>query len=257
MARIQKDIADYFPHDAHACSGDTITVLQSHYGNDGYAVWFKLLEKLTHSEGHYIDCRHKIKWQILIAYLGISEITTVEMLNLLVEMQAIDSELWDSRVIWCQKLVDNLTEVYKNRKREIPRKPIIMPDNGITTNSNGITTNSYTQSRVEESRVDNSRVDSTKEINKEKKPIKKRNPKVNEISNEDWMASLIANPIYSGLDIKLLYGKMLVWYENMGKKPTRRRFLNWLNREEKPLKLKGDDFKVELDNDRSRPYTGR
>ena len=124
MARTQKDVVSYFPHDANG--GDTITVLQSRYGNDGYAFWFKLLEKLASADGHFLDCRNPIKWQLLLAKTGVNEITGVEIMNLLVEMQAIDKDLWESKLIWCQKLVDNIAEVYKNRRREIPLKPMLI-----------------------------------------------------------------------------------------------------------------------------------
>ena len=149
MARLQKDVVNYFPHDANACVGDTLTVLQSRFGNDGYAFWFKLLEKLASTEGHYLDCRNSTKWQLLLAKMGVDEITSVEIMNLLVEMQAIDKELWESKLIWCQKLVDNVADVYKNRRREIPQKPITTKGNLIPTNSKPITTDDNTQSKVE------------------------------------------------------------------------------------------------------------
>jgi predicted nucleic acid-binding Zn ribbon protein len=136
MARPQKDTVSYFPHDSNAIGGDTVTVLQSRYGNDGYAFWFKLLEKLASSPGHYIDCRNPIKWQLLLAKTGVNEITGVEIMNLLVEMQAIDGELWESKVIWCQNLVNNLADVYKNRRRELPQKPVITDIKPITTGRN-------------------------------------------------------------------------------------------------------------------------
>ncbi|GAH80524.1 unnamed protein product [marine sediment metagenome] len=74
MARFQKDIVNYFPHDANACASDTLTVLQGRFGNDGYAFWFKLLEKLASTEGHYIDCHNSTKWQLLLAKTGVNEI---------------------------------------------------------------------------------------------------------------------------------------------------------------------------------------
>jgi len=153
MARTQKDIVNYFPHDANACSGDTLTVLQSQFGNDGYAFWFKLLEKLSSTEGHYLDCRNSNRWQLLLAKTGVNELLGVEILKLLVEMQAIDENLWKSRVIWCQKLVDNIADVYRNRRRELPQKPIITNSNSITTESNGLTTDESTQSKVKYSKV--------------------------------------------------------------------------------------------------------
>jgi hypothetical protein len=147
VARTQKDVVSYFPHDANACSGDTLTVLQSRFGNDGYAFWFKLLEKLASTDGHYLDCRNSTKWQLLLAKTGVNEITGVEIMKLLVEMQAIDEELWQSSVIWCQKLVENIADVYKNRRREIPQKPVITNGNALTTQDNGITTGESTQSK--------------------------------------------------------------------------------------------------------------
>jgi hypothetical protein len=162
MARKQRDIVSYFPHDADASTrNDTLIVLQSRFGNDGYAFWFKLRENLASTDGHFIDCRNSNTWQLLLARTGVNEITGVEIMKLLVEMRAIDSELWDSKLIWCQELVDDLAEVYKNRRRQTPRKPIITGNNGITTGKKGITTGDNPQSRVDKSRKE-------KEIYKEK-----------------------------------------------------------------------------------------
>ena len=166
MARIQKDIVNYFPHDANASAGDTLTVLQGRFGNDGYAFWFKLLEKLASTNGHYIDCRNLTKFQVFLAKMGVDELLGVEILNLLVEMQAIDKDLWESKLIWCQNLVDNVADVYKNRRREIPQKPVITNSNPITTEGNGITTSSHPveipQSKLKESKVNKNKVNNIK-----------------------------------------------------------------------------------------------
>jgi hypothetical protein len=65
-------------------------------------------------------------------------------------------------------------------------------------------------------------------------PKKKKEKKI--LSDEDWIKTLEDNPIYEGIEVRVLHGKMLVWCTNNGKKPTRRRFVNWLNREDKPMK---------------------
>lgn len=152
MARTEKDTVSYFPHDAGASKGDTLTIVQSRFGNDGYAVWFKLLEKLAETDGHYVDCRIDLKWKLLLVYFGVNEQTTVDILNLLVEMECLDRELWESGVIWCQKLVDNVGDVYANRKREKPIKPIIPPHNAITTDDNPISTVANTQRKGKETK---------------------------------------------------------------------------------------------------------
>ncbi len=154
MARPQKQTVDYFPHDANACTGDTLTVLQSRFGNDGYAFWFKLLEKLASTDGHYLDCHNSTKWQLLLAKMGVDELLGVEIMNLLVEMQAIDKELWGSKLIWCQNLVDNVADVYKNRRREIPQKPMITEHNAIPTE----------QTKVKETKVKETKVNKDKLI---------------------------------------------------------------------------------------------
>ena len=159
MTRVQKDVVSYFPHDADACTGDTLTVLQSRFGNDGYAFWFKLLEKLALTDGHCLDVSNPTKWQIFIAKMGVDEITTVEMMKILVEMQAIDKDLWDSKLIWCQNLVNNVADVYKNRKRELPQKPIITDKKAITTDDNGLTTAGNPQSKVKKSKEDKRKKD--------------------------------------------------------------------------------------------------
>lgn len=163
MARPQKQTVDYFPHDASACAGDTLTVLQSRFGNDGYAFWFKLLEKLASTDGHCIDCSSQIKWQLLLAKTGVNELLGVEIMNILVEMKAIDKDLWDSKLIWCQKLVDNIADAYKNRRRELPQKPVTTNNNPITTVDNSITTSGNSQTKLNKSKLNN-----TKEIVKKK-----------------------------------------------------------------------------------------
>ena len=164
MGRKQKNNASYFPHDAGAAGGDTCTILQSKYKNDGYAFWFKLLEKLTATDNHYLNLQNPTKWQTFIAKMGVDEITTVEIMDLLVVMDNIDKELWKSRVVWCQNLVDNLEDVYKNRRREMPQKPITTSKNGVTTVEKDINIVETPEMGVEipQSKVNKSKVEKSK-----------------------------------------------------------------------------------------------
>ncbi len=52
---------------------------------------------------------------------------------------------------------------------------------------------------------------------------------------EDWLKELEADKTYSGIDVRREYGKMLNWCKLRSKKPTQRRFVNWLNNAEKTL----------------------
>lgn len=111
MGRPRKQTVDYFPH--FVTSSRTKDILQDKWGNDGYAVWFKLLELLGRSDGHYYDCTKTVDRDYLVSLMKVPEETVTEIINTLVEMEKLDRELWEERkIIWCQQFVDNLQDVY-------------------------------------------------------------------------------------------------------------------------------------------------
>ena len=59
--------------------------------------------------------------------------------------------------------------------------------------------------------------------------------KAPQLSDEEWRKSLASNPAYQGIDIEAEFGKMSAWCEVKRKKPSRARFVNWLNRAERPM----------------------
>ncbi len=54
-------------------------------------------------------------------------------------------------------------------------------------------------------------------------------------TDEEWLNGLKTDPTYSHLNVAVEYGKMMRWCETAKKKPSRRRFINWINRAEVPL----------------------
>lgn len=54
-------------------------------------------------------------------------------------------------------------------------------------------------------------------------------------SDDDWMRSLEADTAYAGVDVRREFAKMKTWCLHNHKQPTRRRFINWLNRCERPV----------------------
>lgn len=127
MGRPRKQTVDYFPHFVSTDS-KTKFILEQSWGNDGYAFWFKLLELLGRSEGHYFDCSIAANEKYLVALVKIEIETANEILGTLAELGNIDKELWEEhRIIWCQSLVDNLQDVYSKRTVSIPRKPFEKP----------------------------------------------------------------------------------------------------------------------------------
>jgi hypothetical protein len=49
------------------------------------------------------------------------------------------------------------------------------------------------------------------------------------VSVEDWLKELEADTTYKGINVRQEYGKMLNWCKIRKKKPTQRRFINWIN----------------------------
>ena len=154
MARPKKRTVDYFPHQCN--HGKTMFILEQKYGNDGYAFWFKLLELLGTTEGHFLHLENSADWEFLQAKTRLYGDKCREILDLLARLDAIDRELWEChRVVWSQNFVNGIASVYKNRGIEIPSKPSFYaqkPSDG------GVSTPENPQSRVEESRVEDSTI---------------------------------------------------------------------------------------------------
>ena len=118
MGRPQKQTASYFKHFTDS-GGRTRFILESRWGNDGYAFWFKLLETLAAKDGHYINLSSETEYEYFASKMRIPQETIEEIIRVLVDMENIDRELWETRrVIWCQSLVDNLSDLYSRSLRE-------------------------------------------------------------------------------------------------------------------------------------------
>lgn len=128
MGRPRKQTVDYFPHFVSTDSR-TKFILEQNWGNDGYAFWFKLLELLGRSEGHYYDCSQPADKMYLVALTKVTEEQADEILDMLALRGNIDTELWrEGKIIWCQSLVDNLQDVYSKRTVSAPRRPGSEPE---------------------------------------------------------------------------------------------------------------------------------
>ncbi len=159
MPRPQKQVIDYFPHMVN--HGKTILILRNEFGNDGYAFWFSLLELLCKSPGQFYDYNSPSAWRLLLAETHVKEDIATSILKTLAEVEAIDSELYSQKVVWCDNLVENLEPVYDRRNTGKPEKPSLCLQKpiqeDINANNNSINDNNNPHSRVNNSRVNNKR----------------------------------------------------------------------------------------------------
>jgi len=131
MARPIKNTVDYFPHMVN--HGKTIFILESKFGNDGYAFWFKLLELIGSSHNHVYDYGNPSDWEFLIAKTMVSEDKATEILKTLADVGAIDRDLWKQKKIWSDNFIKGIEDVYHKRKAETPAKPSFRHGNPSTT----------------------------------------------------------------------------------------------------------------------------
>lgn len=57
--------------------------------------------------------------------------------------------------------------------------------------------------------------------------------------DEDWIAELEANEAYQGIDIRRELGKAQAWASVKGVGVSRQRFINWLNKVDRPVAING------------------
>lgn len=127
MARPKKESVDYFPH--YCDHGKTLYIIENIYGNDGYAFFYKLMERLGKAQGHVIDTRNPADWEFLLAKTHTTEEIATDILDKLAKLNVLDAELWENRIIWMQSLVDSIADVYKKRSNPVPQKPSFRTEN--------------------------------------------------------------------------------------------------------------------------------
>ena len=54
-------------------------------------------------------------------------------------------------------------------------------------------------------------------------------------TDAQWLAGIKADPAFAGIDVEREHAKCLRWCSENGKQQTRRRFINWLNRCDRPI----------------------
>jgi len=117
MARKERNNIDYFPHSVS--HGKKMFYLRSKYKNDGYTVWFMLLEELGKSEYHYLDLSDDIQLMYLSSEFMVSEIILKEIINILVKFGEFNAELWSNEsILFNEKFIDNISDAYKKRNND-------------------------------------------------------------------------------------------------------------------------------------------
>ncbi len=123
MGRHLKQTVEYFPHDANASQGRTLTILYNHFGHEGISAWWQLLEIISSTGNHIIEVRNQENIEFMAAKMRLKPERMMEIFHKMADLDAIDRDLFEHKIIWCQKLIERLEPVYKTRKQDLPTKP--------------------------------------------------------------------------------------------------------------------------------------
>ena len=74
---------------------------------------------------------------------------------------------------------------------------------------------------------------------KSNKSSARKRKRISDMSDEEYLAHLQARECFRHLNVRFQFGKMTSWCEVHGAEPTRKRFVNWLNRADAPMNGNG------------------
>lgn len=97
MARPKKEGMDYFPHDTDAVNDEKIEALRMLYGNDGYAFYFILLERIYRTPNFELDISDAETIQILSRKVGVNEEVFDKILKTSLKRGCFDKELFEEK----------------------------------------------------------------------------------------------------------------------------------------------------------------
>ena len=116
MARPERRNVDYFPH--YLSEGKKMYLIEHKYGNDGYAVWFKLLETLATTNDHWLNLNDETNVMFMSAKCRVSEDVLFNILEDLSKLGEISSLLWKDKVVWSDKFIESIQDAYSRRNNK-------------------------------------------------------------------------------------------------------------------------------------------
>jgi hypothetical protein len=182
MARPEKQGLDYFSHDINSNSDPKIEYIETVYGLTGYAIYFKLLEKI-YSNGYWLKWTDRDEIFMVKRYqmdLSVFKSLMTDFFN----EGLFDRQLYEKYQILTSQSIQNryfsaierrkkvyINKIYLLSEPEIPNKVVIVYINGLNDNINnlngdingknvelnGINADIGTQSKVKESKVKESK----------------------------------------------------------------------------------------------------
>ena len=118
MARPQRNDVDYFPHPVN--HGKKMAYIEAQYGNDGYAVWFKILEELGKTDHHYLDLQDPVQRMYIQGRCKITDELLAKIIEDLVKMGEFNKNLWQTReIVYNESFSESIEDAYNRRSNDV------------------------------------------------------------------------------------------------------------------------------------------
>lgn len=118
MARPKEEGLSYFSHDCDAASDEKIESLRALFGNDGYAFYFILLERIYRTPDFRLNISQSFSLQILAKKVGVTQEKFTQMLELSFEIGLFDKELFEKGYISSPGIMKRAEKVQTERKKK-------------------------------------------------------------------------------------------------------------------------------------------
>jgi hypothetical protein len=119
MARPAKQGMDYFPHDTDAASDEKLEALRILYGNDGYAFYFILLERIYRTANFELDISDAETRQILARKVEVTPQKLEEMLATALKRGCFDAEAYKQRGVLTSAGVKKRAETVVGKRQKM------------------------------------------------------------------------------------------------------------------------------------------
>ena len=126
MARPERNNVDYFPHPV--THGKKMSYIEKKYKNDGYAVWFKILEELGSNNYHYLDLSDEVQIMFLSDRCFVDENRLISIIEDLIRLKEFDKDLWyEHKILFNEKFIESIQDAYKKRSNScIEKKSLLL-----------------------------------------------------------------------------------------------------------------------------------
>ena len=183
MARPIKEGMDYFPHDTDATNDEKIEALRALHGNDGYAFYFIILERIYRSAAAELDVSKPAVLAALIVKLGVSKDKFNEILETAFDVGCLNKDRYETDQVLTSNGIKKRAKEVTNLRNKWKKNKTNPLDNAVE----------HSSETMEDNSIDNS-VENSQEMG-EIKPnkIKLNQRKLDKIEKYDYEDTACAN----------------------------------------------------------------